>query len=293
MNYSDFEAQIKAIGRTITPAAVLEARTLIAQFIDSDLFNGITIKRNISYGENERHRLDVFTANDQKGLKPVLLFVHGGGFISGDKDSPDSPFYSNIAAWAVRQGLAGVNMTYRLAPEHPWPAGIEDLRSTIEWIQHVGEQYGLDANNIFAMGQSAGGTHIAGYLAHPELVDGAPHGLSGAILLSSVYDFVAMPTRENEKAYLGEDESLYYQRSSLDGLLGTDIPLLVTMSEYDPPEFQAQTLQLLNAWLGKHGELPRYVHMLGQNHISTALYLGLPDDLLAPQLQRFIADNLG
>ena len=101
-----------------------------------------------------------------------------------------------------------------------------------------------------------------------------------------------MPTTLMELAYLGEDESTYYARSSIDGLLDTRIPLLVTMAEYDPAKFQAQTLQFLNAWLGKHGELPWYVHMLGQNHLSVALYLGLQGDLLGPQLKRFIEENI-
>ena len=55
--------------------------------------------------------------------RPVLVFVHGGGFTGGNKSTPGSPFYDNVPLWAARNGLVGVNITYRLAPQHPWPAG--------------------------------------------------------------------------------------------------------------------------------------------------------------------------
>ncbi len=292
MSFTDYAAQIKALGREISLEALTATRELIAPMIGENMLAGVAVTRDLQYGENERHRLDVFTAEHSGSLNPVLLFVHGGGFIGGDKHAEGSPFYSNIGAWAANNGFAGVNMTYRLAPDHPWPAGIEDIRGAVEFIKDKGQDYGLDADKIFLMGQSAGGAHAAGYIAHGSFYGEQGHGLAGAILLSAVYDFVAMPTTLMELAYLGEDESTYYARSSIDGLLDTNIPLLVTMAEHDPAKFQAQTLQFLNAWLGKHGELPWYVHMLGQNHLSVALYLGLQDDLLAPQLKRFIEENI-
>lgn len=291
MNFSDYAKQIEALGREINPEALMATRAVIEPLIDPALFDGVNIQRDIGYGSDERHRLDIFTAEGQASGRPVLIFVHGGGFVAGDKHTPDSPFYSHIGAWAVKNGFTGVNMTYRLAPAHPWPAGIEDIRGVIEFIQAEGAEYGLDAGKLFLMGQSAGGAHAAGYLAHPEIYNGADHGLRGAILLSAVYDYVSMPSTEMERAYLGNDESTYYSRSSIDGLLELELPLLVTLAEFDPPKFQAQTLQFLNACEGKRGQLPWSVHMLGQNHLSVALYLGLEGDQLGPVLKRFIQDN--
>ena len=293
MNFSEYAKQIKALGREINLEALGSTRAVIEPLIPDSFLDGVTVARDIVYGDDERHRLDVFTAEGGKSLKPVLLFVHGGGFIAGDKHADGSPYYSNIGAWAANNGFAGVNMTYRLAPDNKWPAGSEDIRKAIEFIQNHGKEYGLDADNVFLMGQSAGGAHVAGYLAHPELYANQPHGVKGSILLSAVYDYVAMPTTPMEQAYLGEDESLYFERSALAGLLEVDIPLLISTAENDPPKFQAQALQFLNALQGKKGEMPGYVHMLGQNHLSVALYLGLPEDQLAPQLKRFIAENIG
>ena len=292
MNFSDYSKQLKALGREISLEALKGTREIVEPMVAANFMDGVSVNRDITYGEHERQRIDVFKAEGVTTVRPVLLFIHGGGFISGDKHAEGSPFFSNIGAWAVHNGFAGVNMTYRLAPEHQWPSGIEDIRSVVQWIQEHGAQHGLDAHNIFLMGQSAGGAHTAHYLAHPEVYGGESHGLKGAILLSAVYDFVTMPSSEKEQAYLGDDESLYYERSSLEGLLDTDIPLLVTMAEYDPPAFQAQTLQFLNAWQGKHGDLPWYVHLLGQNHLSVALFLGLEGDLLGAPLKRFVDEHL-
>lgn len=291
MNFSEYAKQLHALGRELSPELLGKTREILTPLIPADFLDGVTVARDIQYGDHDRQRLDVFTRAGDAGLKPVVLFVHGGGFIAGDKHSEGSPFYSNIGAWAARNGFAGVNMTYRLAPDHPWPAGIEDIRDAIEFIQLKGAEYGLDAGNIFLIGQSAGGAHAAGYIAHPEVYDNAEHGLKGAILMSAVYDFVTMPTTPLEQAYLGEDASTYYAKSSLDGLLETAIPLLVTVAEYDPAKFQAQTLQFLSAWLGKKGHLPWQVTLLGQNHLSPALFLGLPGDQLSPVLKRFIVEH--
>ena len=288
MNFTEYSRNIKALGREISLDALKGTREIVEPMIPADYMAGVVVQRDLAYGVHERQRLDVLTAEGESAPRPVLLFVHGGGFIGGDKHAEGSPFFSNIGAWAAKNHFAGVCMTYRLAPEHQWPSGIEDIRSAIEFIQANGEQYGLDADNIFLMGQSAGGAHTAHYLSHPEVYANQPHGVKGVILLSAMFDFVTMPSTEKEKAYLGDDASLYNDRSSLEGMLETDIPLLVTMAEYDPPAFQAQTLQFLNAWQGKHGDLPWFVQLLGQNHLSPALTFGLPDDLLAPQVERFI-----
>ena len=294
MNFLEYAAKIKALGREINPETLKATRDIIEPLIDSSMLDGIKVTRDLQYGENDRHRLDVFTDEGSKEIKPVLLFVHGGGFIAGDKHTEGSPFYSNIGAWAVKNGFTGVNMTYRLAPANPWPAGIEDIRAAVEFIQKNGKDYGLDADRIFLMGQSAGGAHAAGYIAHPEIYDAADHGLAGAILLSGVYDFEAMPTTPMEVAYMGDDELLYEERSALKGMVKAGVPLLVTMAEYDPAKFQAQTIQFLSKWwysCKDEETLPSHIFLLGQNHLSAALYLGLQDDQLAPQLKRFIEEN--
>src|SRR5580692_10223625 len=80
--------------------------------------------------------LYVFMPEAPSSGRPVLMFVHGGAFIGGNKRMPGTPFYDNVMLWAVKNGFVGVNITYRLAPPFPWPAGAEDIASAIQWVSN-------------------------------------------------------------------------------------------------------------------------------------------------------------
>lgn len=294
MDFSDYKRRIRALGRDITPDLVAQTQALVASLVAAEPPPDCRVQRDVRYGSHERNRLDIFTANeDDTASRATLIYVHGGAFVMGDKHTPGSPFYSNIGHWAAAQGFVGVTLTYRLAPQHQWPSGIEDLHHAIQFLRHEGKRYGVGQGPLFLMGQSAGATHVAGYIAHPEIYQGYAHELAGAILLSGIYDFTSYTTGPTEAAYLGTDQSRYGERSALRGLVESDVPLLVSVAEMDPPLFEQQGLQLLSALHTRHGQLPRFVHALGQNHISPALFLGLENDLLAPQLFAFIHDHAG
>lgn len=289
MQFSDYARAIRAIPRVIsqdTVAATLEVTLPLAAPPGAD----VAVQRNVAYGTDERQKLDIFTpAGGFEPSRPVLIFVHGGGFIGGDKQIPGTPFYDNIGQWAVRNGYNGVTIRYRLAPQHQWPSGVEDLHKVVRFIAEHGAQHGIGPGKVFLMGQSAGASHAASYLAHPQFYAPYGHGLRGVILLSGVYDY-AMKPGPMEAAYLGRDQRLYAERSPLYGLVRSDVPLLVTVAECDPPFFEQQALALLGALHRRKGQLPRCVHMVGQNHFSVAQYLGLDGDVLAPQLRTFIDD---
>jgi acetyl esterase/lipase len=98
--------------------------------------------------------------------RPVLVFIHGGGFSRGAKHTPGSPFYDNVGLWAVDHGLIGVTINYRLAPQFQWPSGIEDLTLVVEWLKSHVAEYGGDPDKIFLWGHSAGAAHVADYVSH-------------------------------------------------------------------------------------------------------------------------------
>lgn len=292
MQFSDYANAIRRLGREVNPDTLLATRELVTPLVaaQADAETPVSVVRDVHYGDDERQRLDIFTpASGQEPQRPVLVFVHGGGFVAGDKHMPGTPFYDNIAIWAVQHGCNAVNITYRLAPQHQWPSGVEDIHLAISYIRTHGDASGISGERVFLMGQSAGAAHAASYVAHPEFYEPHGHGLRGLILLSGLYDFTRK-TGPLEQAYLGTDPSRYAQRSSVEGLLASDLPMLLTLAENDPPFFEQQTLDLLSALQRKRQQMPRFVHLTGQNHLSAALYLGLPDDLLGPQLQRFIQD---
>jgi triacylglycerol lipase len=292
MRFPDYAKAIRAIPREITPDTLNTTRNLIAPLVKGSATD-VRIARDLKYGEHERQRLDVFTpASGFEPARPVLIFVHGGGFVAGHKQMPGTAFYDNVGHWAVRNGYNAVNITYRLAPQHQWPSGIEDLHKVIRFIQEQGGVHGLGAGKLFLMGQSAGASHAASYVTHSGVYAPHAHGLRGLILLSGVYDYTLKPG-PMEAAYLGKDQSVYAMRSTLPGLPACKLPMLVTIAECDPPFFEQQGLMLITALQKKRGQLPRFVHMIGQNHLSVAMYLGQDGDLLAPQLRSFIDDHSG
>ena len=112
---------------------------------------------DIPYGpENAIQRLDVYRPKEAEGALPVIVSVHGGGWVYGDKE-----LYQFYCMSLAQRGFAVVNFTYRLAPEYKFPAQLEDVNLVMEWVFRNGDEYGLDTGNIFMVGDSAG-AHLAG-----------------------------------------------------------------------------------------------------------------------------------
>jgi len=88
---------------------------------------------------------------------PVLLYLHGGGFVIGGLETHDSL----CRQLALRSGAAVVALDYRLAPEHPFPVAVEDSWSAMDWLAHHGHTIGLDGSRLAVGGDSAGGTLAA------------------------------------------------------------------------------------------------------------------------------------
>jgi acetyl esterase len=88
---------------------------------------------------------------------PIIIFTHGGGFVSGDLDTHEVL----IHGLAARTGALVVSMEYRLAPENPFPAGIEDVYATLVWAHQQAAEIGADCDRIAVAGDSAGGSLTA------------------------------------------------------------------------------------------------------------------------------------
>jgi acetyl esterase/lipase len=284
--------RLDEIGDAFNPDVIAENFKLFAPLQRSiyRISNSVGIVRDQRYGPDERQRLDVFFSPKSVAgsSRPVMVFVHGGGFIGGDKSLPNAPFYDNIGAWAVLHGLVGVNITYRLAPQHQWPAGSEDLAAALNWIRSNIAAHGGDPARIFAMGQSAGGAHVAHFLAHERFASPARSALAGAILMSGLYDTTTMEKNPLFKAYFGDDESRYAGQSALPGLATTSIPLQVLIAEHDPPDFKRQYVELLRAYLSARGTLPHLAYLPSHSHLSTTLSINTDDTFVGDRILDFV-----
>lgn len=96
--------------------------------------------------------LDAFTP-DGEGPFPTAILVHGGGFTKGDKTSFIKPLFAPLS----EAKFTWFTINYRLAPQHQWPACIEDVESAIRWVRAHAKEYKVDVNRIALIGESAGG----------------------------------------------------------------------------------------------------------------------------------------
>ena len=113
---------------------------------------------------------------------PVLLYLHGGGWVVGDLDTHDSV----CRALARRSGCAVVSLDYRLAPENPFPAAVEDGWAALQWLHGHAAEVGADPARIAVGGDSSGG-NIAAVLALRARDRGGPK-LKGQVLIYPVTD---------------------------------------------------------------------------------------------------------
>ncbi len=106
----------------------------------------------ISYGPDAKwNRLDVYRPRGREGALPVIVSVHGGGWVYGDKE-----LYQYYCMSLAQQGFAVVNFSYRLAPRHKFPAALEDTNRVFAWLLANAQTYGFDTESVFAVGDSAG-----------------------------------------------------------------------------------------------------------------------------------------
>ncbi|MDF2114673.1 alpha/beta hydrolase [Roseiarcaceae bacterium H3SJ34-1] len=268
-------ALIEALGRSTGQEVLQGSQKLLARLHGQEPYEGVRISRDVTYGPDQRHRLDIYAPSQAASGRPVLMFVHGGGFLRGDKKTPGLPFFENIGVWAVRNGMVGVNITYRRLPQHPHPAGIEDVAAAIAWVKaHIGD-YGGDGARILLYGSSAGAALIASYVASPSVHTREGPGIAGLIVSSGYYDFAAMGGHETIVPYFGEGAERF---SSLDGVVASGVPVVVTVGEFEQRKYQEQALLLATALFKRNGEMPKFIVHAGHNHYTSVMGMGLDDN---------------
>jgi acetyl esterase len=120
------------------------------------------------------------------GPFPGVVFIHGGGWHSGDRTQ-----LRRQAIYMAEHGMVGMAIEYRLAPAHPWPAAIDDSRAAVVWLRQNAAAYHVNPNRIGAVGSSAGG-HLVALLG----VTGDPK-LEAVVVLNGVLDFNAQPPSDS------------------------------------------------------------------------------------------------
>ena len=154
--------------------------------------DGLDVERNIEFTRQGGRalKLDIYrpTFNDSK--RPALLYLHGGGWLVGDKATQGLPLCNHLA----KLGWVCANANYRLSPAATWPEHLVDAKAAIAWLREHADEYGIDPGFIAIAGGSAGG-HIASMAAltagEPEYQPGfedADTSIQAATPFYGVYD---------------------------------------------------------------------------------------------------------
>ncbi|MCH7904071.1 MAG: alpha/beta hydrolase [Armatimonadetes bacterium] len=218
-------------------------------------------------------RYDFFRPNSQDEL-PVVIFVHGGGWISGDRQ-----MYRDEAIWLANVGYACALFDYRLAPLSPFPAAVQDAQSFVRFIRNHSSELGVVPDKVIAFGNSAGG-HLAAMLGLFHETFGAPndpkeHLVNGVIALSAITD-IRKPSESQfdislsfVEQFMGGPlkgrEDLYASASPVAHVNDDACPFLIVHGSEDDIVPPSQSSNLHAALLLAGGE-SRLIQLEGEEH---------------------------
>jgi acetyl esterase len=289
-NRAAIARRIRAGGATLDmPLAQALYKPLLAQ----QRRDGVEVTRDLRYGDGARHLLDVYRPRNADSRREALIFLHGGGFVRGDKGDRD-----NVGYYFARQGLVVVVPNYRLAPDHRWPAGAEDAAAVCRWARAGADDLGIDSGKIFLAGESAGAAHVAAASLVRRFHPPEGLGIRGAILISGVYNAnlerlaraqfaVATPDPRNEP-YFGPDFAAYRSMSTVELIDASPIPILITYAELDLLQMQVQAGELFARLVTQYGFAPELKVIAGHNHLTQTYAVNTGDEALSGRILDFV-----
>jgi len=247
-----------------------------------------------------KHRLDLFLPEGTGW--PVLVFVHGGGWTSGDRTlrAGGADVYRNIGRFFAGQGVGVAVISYRLQPAVDWRAQVDDVASAVAWVHESIGAYGGNADALFLAGHSAG-AHLASYVAlDRERLAGLgvdPSSVCGLIPVSGA----ALDLEDAETWSLGADPGYYEVRfaggdpagawrreGSAVGLVDADAPASLVLYAGGESEALKRQAHVLHAAYRAAGAPSELVEVPGEDHSRIVLTLSRDDRTAGPAILRFI-----
>ncbi|MFZ5353678.1 MAG: alpha/beta hydrolase [Bacillota bacterium] len=232
---------------------------------------GVAIIQDVPYIEDgiKEHMLDMYYPEAVSGQLPVIMFIHGGGFVSGDKK-----FVRQYCMTLADKGYIVFNVNYRLAPKYQSPAQIKDIIAALEWVEKNCSKYNGDPDAIVLAGNSAG-AYLAGmaavlctnegYAGELELEEPAVRNIDGVLLFSGVYD-LKTGSRSGFPSIKSDIEMLLGTINILDSAYADKLSVLNGINEDFPPAFISSGEA---DWLhGESAELTKLINKMGIYHKS-------------------------
>lgn len=253
------------------------------------------IERNLAYAPHARARIDFYRPKGD-GWSTVV-FVHGGGWTSGDKDLAVSgaDVYQNVARFLAANGYGAAVINYRLQPEVAWHVQVDDVRRAAVRASGLARERG-GSGDVFLMGHSAG-AYLASFAALTS-TGTFRAALRGVIAVSGA----ALDLRDERTYRLGARVSYYEKRFRGDDSTGDwkaaaspaafvhpgAPPFLVMYSGSESKPLRRQS-RLFHGTLEAAGVDTRLVRVPGESHTRIVLTLSRPDKTAGPAILDFLA----
>lgn len=238
------------------------------------------VANDLAYGENPRHRLDIYAPTGREGPLPVIVWIHGGSWSSGDKDG-----YTFVGRALAAQGFIVVVPNYRLVPEVRYPGFVEDSAAAVRWTRANVADYGGDPDRIVLSGHSAG-AYNAAMLAYDDRWLGDDRaGIRGFVGLAGPYDFLPLDT-DSTRAAFGEWPDLPETQPVT--WAGAGDPPALLLHGADDTTVKPRNSAALAARLTEAGVEARVVDYPAVDHIDIVIRLSRPLRSQTPVLQDLV-----
>jgi acetyl esterase/lipase len=251
---------------------------------------GVAVRYGVRYGDHERQDFDVFVPETMIKPSPVVLFVHGGAFVSGHRNRSEQ-IYSNVLYYLARRGLAGINIGYRLAQHATYPGATVDIAAVVDWAQEHAGEFGWDPSRIFLMGHSAGAAHAGSYAYDSRWRPSGASKLAGMIVISGRVRIDNLPENPNAgkvEVYYGPDGSKFDDFSPVAHVDKGSIPTFVAWAEFENPLIDVYCAELVYRLAHAKRKAPPSMWLAGHNHTSSIGQIGTSDDALGRAIVDFV-----
>lgn len=234
----------------------------------------VEVRKDIAYVDDgqPKHKLDLYLPKGPKPF-PVMVFYHGGAWHSGDRSQ-----YPPLGNRFAKAGIGVAIPSYRLMPQYPHPAQIEDAAAAFAWVCRNIAQFGGDVSRIYIAGHSAGG-HLVSLLAlDPQWLkkyDASPGAIRGVATMSGVYNV------EDVEAFKDRHASpIEYVHPHLP-------PFLITYCQWDYAGLPKQARDFAATLKKEFGDV-KLLYVPGESHISEIIATLKDDDPLARAILDFV-----
>jgi acetyl esterase/lipase len=253
----------------------------------------VRVVSDVRYGSGDddgtaKDRLDLYLP-DGKTAFPVIVSLHGGALVEGDKK--DQPFVGEAFA-AMGIGTAVVN--YHLSPQVSHPRHVQDAAAAVAWVKkHVGE-YGGDPAQVFVVGHSAG-AYLAGLLATDARYLAAeglsPRDLRGFALVSGFF-WVERVAPDRPKTVWGDEKAVWVDASPAHHIGAGLPPILFLYADGDDAWRRDQNVEMAAALRGAGNDEVFIAEVPGRDHGSIWSGLASPGDEVADRIRAFVSRSV-